>query len=296
MEKYLDDLIADMKKYTNEGSLADYIPELKKANVEDIAVSISRANRTYSAGESDKLFTIQSISKVISLLIALEEYGPDYVFSKLASEGSKDPFNSIYELDLTDGKPSNPMINSGAILVSSLISKKGGVDKVLELIERIIGRTPSYNKEVYQSEKDTGSRNKAIAYLLHSKGQVENPDITLENYFKQCSIELSARDLSKLAYFLSTGKAKDPSLKVDRMNIRRVLAIMSIAGMYNYSGRFAMEIGLPSKSGVGGGIISCCPDKLGIGVYSPGLDVNGNSLIGIKLIERISKDLNLSIY
>lgn len=295
------------EKYSNindRGRVADYIPELKKADYNDLSLSIlDLKGKEINLGVYDKLFTMQSISKIISLTLAIMDNSIEFVMSRVGFKGSSDPFNSLYKLDLDSiNKPENPMLNAGAILTTSLIKGNGDekLERLLEFIRIITGdENINYNRQVYKSEKNTGNKNKAIAYLLKSKGLLEfDVEESLDVYFKQCSIEINTRNLAKIgAFYANHGRILgvdkficDPSI------IRSVNSIMTIAGMYDYSGEYAALVGIPSKSGVSGGLLGVIPKELGIAIYSPGLDSYGNSLIGYEMIKEISKEFNYSIF
>lgn len=302
MEKLLEKLLEKNKEKTKYGRVADYIPALSHANPQDLGICImDMEGKTYCQGVYDKKFTIQSISKVLALALALEDRGREVVFEKVGVEGSEEAFNSFYKLDLEEkARPANPMINSGAILTTSLIQGQGEerFQRLLGLIQDILeDPSISYNKEVYRSEKETGDKNRSMAYLLKSKGLIEgNVEEVLDAYFKQCSIELDCQDLAKLGIFLARkGRGQEKNL-CQETTINIITAIMNSCGMYNFSGQYAIDVGIPSKSGVGGGILAQVPNKYGIGIYGPALDSFGNSIGGYGLIKDLSHKLNLSIF
>ena len=278
MEKLLDNIIQTNRKYVEEGEVASYIPELKKGNKNDLGVYVTTLNgEEFSAGDYETRFTIQSISKVISLIIAIMDNGEDYVFSKVGVEHTADAFNSITNLETKNlHRPSNPMINAGAIAININI-----------------------NREAYISEKATGDRNRSLAYFMKSTGVITNDvEKVLDVYFKQCSMEVTCKDISRIGAFLAndgviplTGEKVIP-----RETARIVKAIMTTCGMYDASGEFAVNIGMPAKSGVGGGIMAVAPEKMGIGLVGPSLDKKGNSIAGIKVLADLSKELELSIF
>ncbi|NMA86979.1 MAG: glutaminase A [Tissierellia bacterium] len=300
MENLLNKLIEKNKPLTKYGKVADYIPALSYANPNELGICIMDINgNIYCSGDYNKKFTIQSISKIMALVLAIEDNGEEEVFKKVGVEGSDEPFNSIYKLDLPHGKkPANPMINSGAIVTTSLIHGNGDekFNRLLELIRNILGdNTINYNEEVYKSEKETGDKNRAMAYLLKSKGLIEgNVEEILDSYFKQCSIEIDCIDLAKLGHFFAS-KGNQKNL-LDERTINIITAIMNNCGMYNFSGEYAINVGIPSKSGVGGGILAYVPNKYGIGIYGPALDQHGNSIGGYNLIKDLSQELKLSLF
>ncbi len=305
MEKILQKIIDDNKIYTECGNVATYIPELKNANKNDLGICIvDKDNNIYEAGNCDNKFTIQSVSKPITLALALMDNGKDKVFSKVGMEPSGDPFNSIMKLETSKPSiPYNPMINAGAIMITSMIKGQNNADKLnrmLHFFKKLSGNENlSINEEVYMSEKLTGDRNRAMAYFLKSEGILnENVEEVLDLYFKQCSIEVTVRDLARIGVNLAsqgvdilTGKRL-----IDEEVSKIVKTFMVTCGMYDASGEYAINVGIPSKSGVGGGIMGTVPSKMGIGVFGPSLDEKGNSIAGIKVMQGISKKLNLSIF
>ena len=305
MEKLLKDIIKLNKKYTNYGQVASYIPELKNANAEDLGICIiDKDNNMYSAGDYKKKFTIQSVSKTIVLAMALMDNDWAYVFSKVGMEPSGDPFNSIMKLETDDTtKPCNPMINAGAIVTTSLIkgsSLKDKEERMLNFFRKIAKNDNiKINQSVYESEKLTGDRNRAMAYLLKNDGVIDgNVEEILDLYFKQCSIEVDAEDLARIGLiFANYGLDIETGEQIISKNVSRMVkTFMVTCGMYDASGEFAIKVGIPAKSGVGGGIMASVPGKMGIGLYGPALDKKGNSIAGIKILEDLSKELELSIF
>ena len=305
MENILSDIIVSNRKHTANGQVASYIPELKKANGDDLGICIiDKYNNIYCAGDYNKKFTIQSISKTIVLAMALMDNEWDYVFSKVGMEPSGDPFNSIMKLETNDTKiPCNPMINAGAIATTSLIKGKNLRDKEERMLSffRKLAKNDSLqiNKSVYESEKLTGNRNRAMAYLLKNDGVIEGDvDETLDLYFKQCSIEVSVIDLARIGLlFANYGIDIETGERVISENISRMIkTFMVTCGMYDASGEFALKVGIPAKSGVGGGIMASIPNRMGIGVFGPSLDKKGNSIAGLKVLEELSQRLSLSIF
>lgn len=305
MENLLNNIIKSNKKYTNFGQVASYIPELKNANAEDLGICIiDKDNNIYYAGDYKKKFTIQSVSKTIILAMALMDNDWAYVFSKVGMEPSGDPFNSIMKLETDDTKkPCNPMINAGAIVTTSLIkgaTLKEKEERMLAFFRKIAKNDNiKINQAVYESEKVTGDRNRAMAYLLKNDGVI-NGDVEeiLDLYFKQCSIEIDCVDLARIGLiFANYGIDIETGERVISENVSRMVkTFMVTCGMYDASGEFAIKVGIPAKSGVGGGIMASVPRKMGIGVYGPSLDKKGNSISGIKVLEDLSKQLELSIF
>jgi glutaminase len=304
MEKILKDIIEKNRKYTEFGHVADYIPELKKACKGDLGICIiDKDNNIYTAGDVDKKFTIQSISKPILLSMILMENKYEYVNTKVGFEPSENPFNSIVSIGNEIKKPSNPMINSGAIVITSMIKGNSYEEKekrMLDYFRKFAGNESlDINQEVYTSEKLTGDRNRAMAYLLKSSGFIDGDiEEILDLYFKQCSIEADIKDLAKMGLNLSTDGYKhgDEECLISKEVAKAVKTVMFTCGMYDGSGEFAIKTGIPAKSGVGGGIMASVPCKIGIGVYGPSLNDKGNSVAGIKVLEDLSKELDLGIF
>ncbi|KXZ39285.1 L-glutaminase [Alkalithermobacter thermoalcaliphilus JW-YL-7 = DSM 7308] len=305
MQDLLEKIIQENRKYTEKGNLATYIPELTKANKNDLAICvIDIENNVYKAGDYEKKFTIQSVSKPITLALALIDNGKENVFAKVGMEPSGDPFNSIMKLETVKPSiPYNPMINAGAIVITSMIKGKDNDEKLERMLNffRSLSCNPTLNinEDVYNSEKRTGDRNRAIAYLLKSEGIIDGDvEEILDLYFKQCSIEVTVEDLARMGANLATyGFDMLHRQRIIPEDIARtVKTFMVTCGMYDASGEFAINVGIPSKSGVGGGIMSSVPKKMGIGVFGPALDKKGNSIAGIRVLKDISKQLSLSIF
>ena len=305
MFKLLETLVEKNKKYGNDGQLASYIPALLEANPNDLGVAIVDVEgRKYYAGQCEKNFTIQSISKVVSLILALGDNGRTNVFKRVDVEPTGDGFNSIVNLETKDKKrPYNPMINAGAIATTSVIYGEDGEAKLERIIKfmRKATNNPniSINEEVYVSERRTGDRNRALAYFMKSNGMLQGDvEEILELYFRQCSIEANAIDLAMFGSVLANDGVTpwNGERLMSRETCRIVKTIMVTCGMYDASGEFAVHIGIPAKSGVGGGILATVPRRMGIGVYGPALDKKGNSLAGIHVLKDLSEELDLSIF
>lgn len=300
-EKTLSSILEKNRSYYTQGKVADYIPELGKMDAKAIAFSIVDKNgKICNAGDVRKKFTMQSISKIIALMIAVSEKGEANVFDKMGYFGTDKPFNHFSNLETT-GKPLNPMMNAGAILTTSLISGEGEKPflKILDMVRYITkNQTIDYNKSVYESEKSTGNRNRGMFYLMKNNGLISGNEEQLDNYFRQCSIELTAEDLAKIGYFFANQCVRfdgDSTYKNAEM-AKLIQSQMLIAGMYEFSGEYARTVGLPSKSGVGGGITVSVPGKMGIGVFSPALDQHGNSSAGYHMILDLVNQYGLSLF
>lgn len=304
MQELLNKLVKKNVVLTKDGRVADYIPELDKAKKDALGVCIldNEGNR-YTAGDWEIKFTVQSISKLVTLMLAILDNGEEFVFSKVGMEPSGDPFNSIRKLETSSKKkPYNPMINAGAIAVAAMIKGKDAREKfqrVLDFFKKITeDETLDVNYKIYCGESETGNKNRAMGYFLKNDGIIEgNVEDALEVYFKQCSIEVTAYTLAKLGLFLANNGCTSTGEQILTPRISTIIkTLMITCGTYDMSGEVAVRVGIPCKSGVGGGIVAVSPGKLGIGVYGPSLDAKGNSIGGIHLLEDLSKELKLSIF
>lgn len=304
MEELLFDLVKKYRKYSVNGKVADYIPGLSLADPTALGIAVCcKDGECHYAGEGKELFTIQSISKVITLMLAIRDNGEDYVFSKIGMEPTGDAFNSIQKLETCKThKPFNPMINAGAIAVSSLIKGTNSEHKFSRIMDfiRKITENPdlSYDEDIYLGEKRTGNKNRSMAYFMKNDGIIEGEvEEALDVYFRQCSIKISALDLAKIGFFLVNDGVMNNGERVISIHTAKIVkSLMVTCGMYDGSGEFAVKVGIPSKSGVGGGILAVVPGKMGIGVYGPALDEKGNSIAGVALMEELSRELSLSIF
>lgn len=300
-KKILSEILEKNRAYYKQGEVATYIPELAKMEASAIAFSVVDKNgKVISVGDVDKKFTIQSISKIIALMIAVQEKGEATVFENMGYFGTDKPFNYYGSLETT-GKPLNPMMNAGAILTTSMIEGTGDTpfQKILNMIRYITkNKAIDYSIPTYLSEKETGNRNRGMFYLMKNNGLIEGDEEQLNNYFKQCSIEVTAEDLAKIGFFISNHCIRfdgDTAYKNAELS-KLVQSQMLTAGMYEFSGEYARTVGLPSKSGVGGGIMISVPGKIGVGVFSPSLDKHGNSLAGYHMILDFATLYNLNIF
>ena len=305
METLLEQLVEDCSSYTQQGKVANYIPELAKADTSKLgAYIISSDGKQYHSGDYMQKFTIQSIVKTILLLQALLDNGIEFVNSKVGVEATGKPFDAI---NVSDQKLSsrhlNPMVNMGAIAMCTLIHGETADEK----FERVLALTRKMaqndaievDEAVYLSEKRTGNKNRALAYLLKSYNMIQDDiEEVLDIYFRACSIKVTCADLARIGLTLAnhgctpyTGERLFPTEYANYAN-----AILMTCGMYDGSGEFAIKVGVPAKSGVGGGIMAVVPTRMGIGIYSPALDSKGNSIAGNKALELLSKELYLSIF
>ena len=310
MEELLERLLAECRPYAErgqarEGRVADYIPELAKGDPLSLGIYMIGCDGKHSwAGDCRKPFTIQSVVKPVLLLQALLDNGVEAVQSRVGVEATGKPFDAINAVDqpLSSGNL-NPMVNMGAIVMCSLIhgdSYGERFERLLALTRRLAGNEEiGVDEDVYRSEKSHGSKNRALAYLLKSYGLLEGGvEEVLDCYFRACSIRVDCRDLANIGAALSNrGRLPVSNQRVFPSHLARyVNAVLMTCGMYNGSGEFAVRVGIPAKSGVAGGIMGVVPTRMGIGIYAPALDGKGNSLAGIQLLERLSRELYLSIF
>jgi glutaminase len=301
----LQSLISDLHEKhhpNNEGHVATYIPELSKVSPDEFGLAVATTDgQVYEGGDCERLFTIQSISKPFTYGLAMDEFGAERVHQHVGVEPSGDAFNSI-ELHGLTNRPYNPMINTGAITVTALLHSRHGdgtFQHVLDCFSTIAGRTLTIDEEVYESERRTGHRNRAIAHLLLNFGVVhDEAEAALDVYFRQCAIQVNSRDLAMMGATLAN-MGCHPITGRSAFSIRYVkdiLSIMFTCGMYDYSGQWAYRVGVPAKSGVAGGVMAVVNRQLGIGTYSPRLDRFGNSVRGTGVCIDLASRLGLHVF
>lgn len=286
-----------------DGKLADYIPELSKADPDHFGIAVALVNGSvYEAGNAGAAITLQSVSKPFVYGLALEDLGPEAVHEQVGMEPTGEAFNSIIELEKKTHRPYNPMINAGALAVTNLIRGNGPADKlgrILKLFSRYAGHPVHLDGSVFVSERSSGHRNRAIAHLLRHFGRMgPELDENLDLYFQQCSVLYSTKDMALMAATLANGGVQ-PLTKdrvLARSNLRPLLSLMFTCGMYDSSGEWAFHVGLPAKSGVSGGILAVVPGKMGIAVTSPLLDKSGHSVRGHAVFRELAARWNLSLF
>lgn len=305
MNDLLNRIIEDCRVYTKQGNVATYIPELANADPDKFGIYISSEDGSeYGAGDYTADFTMQSIVKPLILLQALMDSSADTVRSLVGVEATGKPFDAFnYSDQALTGAHINPMINTGAIALCTLIHGDTYLDKFNRLLQlaRKLADNPSLDIDlsVYHSEKQTGNKNRALAYMLTAYNMISDPvEDVLDFYFRACSISANCRDLARIAHIFAdhganpqTGEQLFPAEFAKYVN-----ATLATCGMYDGSGEFALNVGFPAKSGVGGGVLGVIPHRMGIAVFSPALDKHGNSVAGIKALSAISNALDLSIY
>lgn len=304
LEVVISDIADEMRHRTDRGKVASYIPELAKVDPHAFGlVVIGSDGHVATAGDVDTPFSIQSISKVFTLTLALGLVG-DQLWRSVGREPSGSPFNSIVQLERERGIPRNPFINAGAIAVTDVIlsghAPREALGEILRFM-RFLADDPSIviDNEVAASEQRTGFRNIALANYMKSFGVLQNPvDFTLGVYFHHCAIAMSCRQLAMAGRFLAhDGVNPSTGLSVvSPERARRINAVMLTCGHYDGSGEFAYRVGLPGKSGVGGGILAVAPGVASVAVWSPGLDAQGNPLLGQIALEMLTKRMGWSIF
>jgi len=298
VEDYLTELHDRVSALTG-GKPADYIPELGKVEPSLFGIAIATTDgEVYGVGDTQHPFTIQSVSKPFMYGYALNRYGREAVLKHVGVEPTGEAFNSIV-LDEVANRPFNPMVNAGAIAVAELMdgaSQEQRTANMLALFGDLAGRPLGIDEVVFRSEEATGHRNRAIAYMMLNTGMIKrDPNDVLDLYFRQCSVNVTTRDLAIMAATLANdGTNPITGKKVFQAEyVRDVLSVMNSCGMYDYAGEWAYEVGMPAKSGVSGCIIAVIPGQIGIGVFAPPIDSHGNSLRGIRVCQEISKEFEL---
>jgi len=297
----LNSILKTVSQKTDKGLIASYIPELAKVDISKFGIHLVDIEKNnYSAGDAHEFFSIQSISKVLTLSMALGIVG-ESVWERVDVEPSGDPFNHLSLLEFENGIPRNPLINPGAIVVADILVTQLKNPKVefLDWVQKLTNDVSiTYDYEVARSEKMTGFRNFAAANLLKSYGNLKNDvDTVLDFYFHQCSLTMNCAQLTKAFYiFINHGKCQKNNLFLNLKQVKRINALMLTCGFYDEAGEFAFEVGLPGKSGVGGGIVALMPNKFCIATWSPGLNKKGNSKLGMLALENFTTQTELSIF
>jgi len=301
-QKVLEEIYQDIQPYLKKGEVANYIPALAKVK-DDFAMSIvDLQSNEYHIGSNEKMFSIQSISKVFTFTLALQNYNSE-LYKRVGHEPSGDPFNSLVQLEYENGIPRNPFINAGAIVTTdSLTSIYGSntFEYILEFIQNSANdKSIKIDEEILNSELKHGFRNKALINMMKSFGNIHNNiDEVLNVYFKQCSIIMNTKQLANSLLYLANHGVNplNNTQLINESKAKRINSLMLTCGHYDASGDFAYKVGLPGKSGVGGGIVAVVPKKLAICVYSPRLNKQGNSLAGTKALELFTTKTGLSIF
>ena len=304
LQEIIDDIHLALQPRLGEGKVADYIPQLAHVDPRKFGMAIIDLDgRIYKAGDCDEPFSIQSVSKVFTLTLALGKHG-ETTWNRVGREPSGSAFNSIVQLEHESGKPRNPFINAGAIAVSDLVlaghTPKEAIAEIVRFVQYLADdQSITIDPEVARSETATGFRNFALANFMKSFGRLEHPvEHVLGVYFHQCALAMTCTQLARSGLFLAAN-GKNPltgHTVVSSQRARRINALMLTCGHYDGSGDFAYHVGLPGKSGVGGGILAVAPGRASVAVWSPGLNDNGNSLIGSLALEMLANRTGWSVF
>ena len=301
-QKIIDSIYSELKTQKIDGKVADYIPELGKINPDKFGVHLCMLDGgSASVGDSNERFSIQSITKVFSLTMAISLVGED-LWKRVDLEPSGSAFNSLVQLEYEHGIPRNPLINAGALVVSDLLISllKNPKEDYLAFVRKLCGaEVVDYNIAVAESEKRSGYRNQALINLMKSFGNIHNDiDTVLDFYYYQCSIEMTCKELAEsFLVFVNHGVICETNEQlITRSQSKRISAIMLTCGFYDEAGEFAFRVGLPGKSGVGGGIVAVHPGRYSVAVWSPRLNNAGNSILGMKVLEEFTTKTGLSIF
>lgn len=296
--------LASAEALRGQGRVADYIPALAEIDSDQLGLAVATTDGTcHTAGDADTPFSIQSVSKVFTLALALERTG-DSLWSCVGREPSGTSFNSIVQLESESGRPRNPLINAGAIAVTDRLVGDRSVDETIAdlvgfLRERAGDETIEIDEEVARSESNAGARNRSLAHFMAAFGNLTQPvETALGAYFRQCALSLSCRQLAQAGLFLACN-GRDPitgDQVISEERCRRINAVMMTCGHYDNSGEFAFRVGLPGKSGVGGGILAISPGRGAIAAWSPGLNEAGTSLAGSAALEHFAQAAGWSVF
>jgi len=298
----LQEVLDQVRPLVHQGNVANYIPALADVAADHLAIAVCLRDGTlYQAGDAETRFSIQSISKALSLTVALTRYEDSEIWQRVGKEPSGQPFNSLVQLELEQGKPRNPFINAGALVICDLLETRltAPRQRMLEIVRQLSQQPDiNYDRHVARSEFDHSARNAAIAWLMKSFGNFDN-DVTsvMQTYFHYCSLSMNCIELARsFVYLANQGRTLDGSQMITPRQARQINALMITSGMYDGAGEFAWRVGMPAKSGVGGGIIAVIPGEMSIAVWSPGLDSAGNSLAGTAALEMLTEKLGRSIF
>ncbi len=298
----LKQIATEMQPLSGQGKVADYIPHLAKVPADRFGMALATLDgRLYSVGDAREAFSIQSISKVFTLTLALEALGGE-LWQRVGREPSGSAFNSLVQLERENGIPRNPLINGGAHVVADVVLSHypDALDQLLAFVrERADNSSIDMDPEVARSERDTGFRNAALANFIRSFGNLHNPvDAVLDFYYHQCALRMDCEDLARsMLYLADSGRChRSNKAVINPERAKRINALMLTCGTYDAAGEFAFRVGLPAKSGVGGGIVAIVPGVLSLAVWSPGLDEKGNSLAGAAALDRFTEITGLSVF
>lgn len=304
LKRQIDLTYAELLPQLGLGKVADYIPQLATVNPRKLGIAVATVEgEVFCAGDGDEPFSIQSISKVFALTLALGKLG-DGIWRRVSREPSGSSFNSIVQLEHENGIPRNPFINAGAIVVCDAIlaghRPKEAIGEIVRFVRSVADDDSiTVDSAVARSEQLTGYRNVALANYMRSFGNLHHaPELALGVYFHQCAIAMSCRQLAQAGLFLANGgrMLQNGGTVISRERARRICSLMLMCGHYDASGDFAFRVGLPGKSGVGGGILAVAPGRASIAVWSPGLDRFGNSQLGIQALQCLAERMEWSVF
>ena len=302
VQQLLEEIYQETQIYTTEGEQASYIPELTKVDPNQYGICLKTLEGdTFAVGHSDTRFAIQSISKVFSLAMAFHIRG-EKLWERIGVEPSGSAFNSVIQLELEKGKPRNPLLNAGALVMSDILLSELEYpeEEFLQFVSELCGNPDiKYDEGMAVSERENGFLNAAIANMLKYYGNIENNiERVLRFYFRQCSLALNCQELatSFLPFADTTNPFSYNKTKLTSSQVKRINAIMQTCGFYDEAGDFSFKVGLPGKSGVGGGIAAICPRKYSVAVWSPRLNKKGNSVWGMKVLEKLTTKTEVSIF
>lgn len=302
MQTLLNEIYDDVKPMLGQGRVADYIPALACVDPAQFGIAIcDNAGEVTSVGDADTPFSIQSISKLFNLVMAMNHYG-EGLWDRVGCEPSGLPFNSLVQLEYESGIPRNPFINAGALVVSDMNESRFASPHLAmrDFVRRLSANDSIFsNSDVADSEYENRSRNAAMAYLMKAYNNFENEvEDVLHNYFYNCAVEMSCKDLARSMNFLANrGHCVFSASEVlNTSETRQVNALLATSGLYDEAGRFAFKVGLPGKSGVGGGIVAVVPGRFSLCVWSPALNDMGNSVLGVAALESLTRRINWSVY
>lgn len=300
-QSVIEDIYRDVLPMLGQGKVADYIPALKKVSPQKFGIALETiSGDCFQVGDAQETFSIQSISKVFNLTLGIQTVG-DRLWQRVGLEPSGNPFNSLVQLEYENGIPRNPFINAGALVVVDVLLDELAHpnEEMLAFVEALRCSQMQYDEKVAQSERETGFNNLALVNFMRAHGNIRHSDdAILDVYCHQCAITMSCAGLARSFLFLANKGVVPGSGEriLSASQTKRVNAIMLTCGFYDEAGEFAYLVGLPGKSGVGGGIVAVVPGKLSIAVWSPGLNPHGNSLLGIKVLELFTTKTGLSIF
>lgn len=303
LDTLLDDIAVEARKSIGRGKVADYIPALACISPDKFGMAICGVDGSeHVTGDADEVFSIQSISKVFTLILAMQTIGSNALWRRVGREPSGNAFNSLVQLESEQGLPRNPFINAGAIVVADAITAHSvsPILQLLAMVRRFSGKDEIYIDDVVaRSEAEHGHRNAAIAHLLKSQGNLKaRVEDVLATYYRQCAIAMTCRDLARAFVPLANGgkQWQNGEKLFTPLRAKRINSLLLTCGLYDGVGNFAFRVGLPAKSGVGGGIVAVIPGKYAICVWSPELDELGNSLAGTRALELFSRKTRLSVF